>query len=248
MSLCRWAGAGGWGRLPALAGCRPRPPSPTLGFARAGDPRRPSGTTARGWMDAAGQRAPKGRGELREQPPRVRTITIGFQPPPNPHINRAGAAPLCRTSKFHPLFCTHTAHDGPPVGSDSLGGVISAIVRGGIGAPALRPVSTEHLRDRVAVAGLPGRRAPKAAQAGALPRAASHLRSGSNMAQYPPLVSPCGIASEQTGDPGRGVEPQGEEPVLPSTSRNGARQEPEDNADQAGRSQGRAARSGRPGS
>src|SRR5690606_39671284 len=59
---------------------------------------------------------------------------------------------LCETSNFHPRFCTHTAHDGPPVGSDSLGGVISAIRRGDMDVPAVRPASTDHIRDRVAVA------------------------------------------------------------------------------------------------
>ncbi|SDP44413.1 hypothetical protein SAMN04487981_12322 [Streptomyces sp. cf386] len=162
---------------------------------------------------------------------------------------------LCRTSKFHPRFCTHTAHDGPPVRSDSLSGVISAIARGGTGAPALRPASTDDIRDRAAVAGLRGReggaRAPGTSctpWARTSQRAASHPVGSSKLAHISPLISPRGIASKQTGHPASRRYAGGEETVLPSTSRNGARQEPEDNADQAGRSQGRAARKGRPGS
>lgn len=162
---------------------------------------------------------------------------------------------LCRTSKFDPRFCTHTAHDGAPARSDSLGGVISAISRGGTVAPALRPENTDDIRVRASVAGPRGRdggaepsRAPRTPHDRASQRAASHPSRASTLADITPPISPRGIASERTGHPGpwrRAVE---EETELPSTSRNGARQEPEDNADQAGRSQGRAAREGRPGS
>lgn len=181
------------------------------------------------------------------------------QPPPPcpapPVTPSAHPLTLCRTSKFYPWFCTHTAHDGPPVRSDSLSGVISAIARGGIGAPALRPASTDDIRDRAAVAGPRGReggvRAPGRSStpwARASQRAASHPVGSSKLAHISPLISPRGIASKQTGHPASRRYVRGEETVLPSTSRNGARQEPEDNADQAGRSQGRAARKGRPGS
>lgn len=181
------------------------------------------------------------------QPPPVHR-----DPPVTPSPPRL---PLCRTSKFHPWFCTHTAHDGPPVRSDSLSGVISAIARGGSVAPALRPESTDYIRDRAAVAGLRGReggvRAPGTSytpRARTSQRAASHPLGSSRLAHIPPLISPRGIASKQTGHPASRRCTGGQETVLPSTSRNGARQEPEDNADQAGRSQGRAAREGRSGS
>lgn len=162
--------------------------------------------------------------------------------------------PLCRTAKFWVGFCTHTAHDGGPGRGDSLGGVISAIACGGTVASALRPVCADHLRSRAADAGRRGRdgverapRTPCTPWMHLARRAASHPGVVSRMADNPPLISPCGIASEQTGDPGPWRRAAGEETVLhvlPSTSRNGARQEPEDNADQAGRSQGRAAREG----
>lgn len=173
-------------------------------------------------------------------------------PPVTPTPHRL---PLCRTSKFSPWFCTHTAHDGGPVRSDSLSGVISAIARGGTVAPALRPVNTDDIRDRAAVAGPRGREGadrapgkPCAPRVRTSRRAASHPGGSSRLAHIPPLISPRGIASKQTGHPASRRYTGGEETVLPSTSRNGARQEPEDNADQAGRSQGRAAREGRPGS
>ncbi len=165
-------------------------------------------------------------------------------------------AGLCRLSKLRSRFCTHTAHDGAPVRSDSLGGVISAIVRGGGVAPALRPGRTDDIRDRAAVAGLLGRaggseapfRAPGGCRTEQPRRAAADPSYAPGMADNPPLISSCGIASNQTGHPVSRRHAGRAETVLPSTSRNGARQEPEDNADQAGRSQGRAARQGRPGS
>ena len=175
--------------------------------------------------------------------------------PQAPARTRCRPPPLCRTSKFTPRFCTHTAHDGPPVRSDSLGGVISAIVRGGARRPC--PAPGEHGPHpwpgggSLVLAGGTGHQGPQDAvhtPAPAPQRAASHPGGVSRMADIPPLISPCGIASEQTGDPASRRHVAGEETVLPSTSRNGARQEPEDNADQAGRSQGRAAREGRPGS
>ncbi|EFE69138.1 predicted protein [Streptomyces viridosporus ATCC 14672] len=162
---------------------------------------------------------------------------------------------LCRTSNFAPWFCTHTAHDGPPARSDSLGAVISAIPRGDMDVSAVRPESTDDNRDRAAAAGPHGRdgtrRAPGTRcvpRGRRTRRAASHPSDTSGSAERPPLVSPCGIASTQTGHPVSYHRTTGSETVLPSTSRNGARQEPEDHADQAGRSQGRAAREGRPGS
>lgn len=177
---------------------------------------------------------------------------VSLHPCPGGTASRSGLVVLCRTSKFWSLFCTHTAHDGGPGGSDSLSDVISAISRGGVVAPALRPVCADHLRGRAADAGRRGR--DRGARSPGTPytpgaksvarRAASHAGVVSRMADNPPLVSPCGIASERTGDPGPWRRVAGEEPVLPSTSRNGARQESEDNADQAGRSQGRAAREG----
>lgn len=170
------------------------------------------------------------------------------------HAMGGGIWRLCRTAKLWVGFCTHTAHDEGPVRGDSLSGVISAIVRGGIVASALRPVCADHLRDRAADADRRGRDGvsrspgtPYTPRTQRTRRAASHPGVVSRMADIPPLISPCGIASEQTGDPGPWRRAAGEETVLPSTSRNGARQEPEDNADQAGRSQGRAAREGGPG-
>ncbi len=189
---------------------------------------------------------------------RVGADLISQPPPPCPTLPVTPSAPplpLCRTSKFSPRFCTHTAHDGPPVRSDSLSGVISAIARGGSVAPALRPGSTDDIRGRAAVAGLRGREGGvRASGTSYTPRnrtpqrAASHPVGSSRLAHISPLIPPRGIASKQTGHPASRRYTGGEETVLPSTSRNGARQEPEDNADQAGRSQGRAAREGRPGS
>src|SRR5690606_10194234 len=91
---------------------------------------------------------------------------------------------LCETSNFHPRFCTHTAHDGPPVGSDSLGGVISAIRRGDMDVPAVRPASTDHIRDRVAVADPHERDGARRAPGTRIlppttPRAASHRSDAS---------------------------------------------------------------------
>ncbi len=237
------------------------PPAPTR--ARAA----PAARLPAGWSGVAdGPRSPlfSDTGCLRMAWFRVvpcpgRPLRTSSQPPPRhpapPVTPCPPPLPLCRTSKFDPWFCTHTAHDDPPVRSDSLGGVISAIARGGTGAPALRPESTDDIRDRAAVAGLRGReggvRAPGTSctpRARASQRAASHPVGSSKMAHISPLISPRGIASKQTGHPASRRYTGGEETVLPSTSRNGARQEPEDNADQAGRSQGRAAREGRPGS
>ncbi|QNR95625.1 Hypothetical protein SLIV_22703 [Streptomyces lividans TK24] len=133
--------------------------------------------------------------------------------------------------------------------------MISAIARGGTGAPALRPAVTDDIRGRAAVADPRGRdgasktpgtapRTPRTVTA----RAKSHPVEAATLADMPPLLSSCGIASEQTGHPVSRRHAGRQETVLPSTSRNGARQESEDNADQAGRSQGRAARKGCAGS
>ena len=195
------------------------------------------------------------RGSLLSCSVRVALSVRGGSCPGRGSGARTGRGALCRTSKFGVWFCTHTAHDGGPAGSDSLGGVISAIARGDLGVPAVRPVGTDDIRDRVAVAGLRGRhgskRAPGARRTSPGPasqRAASHPSGVPDVAEKPPHTPPRGIASEQTGHPASYHRTTGSETVLSSTSRNGARQEPEDHADQAGRSQGRAARKGRPGS
>lgn len=263
------AGAGRGARAGGACGVRPvrGGPSPARRTARshtrpaavrrngcrggrfpAGPPHRCFRTrVASGWP-ASGSVSWLGRrlGPTPQPPPPHPTPPVTPSPP---------RLPLCRTSKFHPRFCTHTAHDGPPVRSDSLSGVISAIARGGSVAPALRPASTDDIRDRAAVAGLRGREGGARAsgtsctpRARTSQRAASHPLGSSKLAHISPLISPRGIASKQTGHPASRRYTGGEETVLPSTSRNGARQEPEDNADQAGRSQGRAAREGRPGS
>lgn len=194
--------------------------------------------------------------------------------PPCPIPSRYVKKPflsLCRTSKFRAPFCTQAAHDGGPGGGDSLVVVISAIVRGGLAVPAPRPVSSAVSRVRAAAADSPGprravpgrgpveraplapagdfgaRRTRRTQAAREAPRAASHPSEVPTLADNPSPVPPCGIASKQTGHSAswRCGGYGGAETVLPSTSRNGARQEPEDNADQAGRSQGRAAREGR---
>lgn len=243
-----WAG-GGFRSLPPAGcrctrdlGCHVGNVHPGDGLAKGVHHRGPPGSRQRTRYPSRGRgRQPAGRRTARRTACPVTTAS------PVP--------PLCRLSNFHPRFCTHTAHDDPPVRSDSLGGVISAIVRGGAVAPALRPVRTEHLRGRAAAAGPRGRdgvvgalMTPLTPSSATRQRAASHLSGVSRMADIPPLISPCGIASEQTGDPGPWRRAAGGETVLPSTSRNGARQESEDNADQAGRSKGRAARKGCTGS
>ena len=268
------AAGAGWVAQPGAAGV---PPAPTRAAPAArlpeGGPVGPLGQVARagpGWANRSplplgGWGCPGGsasplfsdtgclrmaclRGGFPARPPsRPHTQPPSHHPTP-PVTPSAPRLPLCRTSKFYPWFCTHTAHDGPPVRSDSLSGVISAIARGGIGAPALRPATTDDIRDRAAVAGLRGReggvRAPGTSstpRARTSQRAASHPLGSSRLAHISPLISPRGIASNKTGHPASRRYTGGEETVLPSTSRNGARQEPEDNADQAGRSQGRAA-------
>src|SRR5690606_3375534 len=133
--------------------------------------------------------------------------------------------------------------DGPPVGSDSLGGVISAIRRGDMDVPAVRPASTDHIRDRVAVADPHERDGARRAPGTRIlppttPRAASHRSDASTSAEKPPLHPSRGIASVRTGHPASYRHTASAGIVFPSTSRNGARQESEDNADQAGRSQG----------
>ncbi len=249
---CGWVGAGrAVPRAPSGARWPVAPVAPAAAEPRIGQ--RPAPLSAHGGLSR-----PSRRSRAKDAFPRPQRGSAC----PRPRYVKKPFLSLCETSKFGGWFCTHTAHDGGPGRGDSLVGVISAIVRGGVVAPALRPVSTAASRVRAAAADPPGPRqaapgrgpverapqAPAGATGGAVraPRAASHCPGVPTLADNPSPVPPCGIASKQTGHSAswRCGGYGGAETVLPSTSRNGARQEPEDNADQAGRSQGRVARKG----